>query len=272
MPAGARGAPAAGGARALAARAHALRRGRPAPRGRPRRAARGGEPAAPAAHAALAAARHAHATLVAASPEDWKPDDGAGGPVLLPWIYETIPAAAPWQERSDLLFVPGLQPAPAVDALLWLRDELLPRLTDALGPLRVFVPAWPALRPLLEHDPRLQPLPDAALEAARPFDRFRVALAPLRFGGGVAGRIQPALAAGLPCVASPAAARPLPDALRSSLSLAGDPAGFTREVVRLYRDADAWNGASTTGRSAVDALFGFARARERMRALLASRP
>lgn len=227
----------------------------------------GGEPKGPLGRAARAAAALADVTLVAANPEDWKPDDGAG-PALLSWIYDTRTTPAPRAARRDLLFVPGLQPAPAVDALLWLRDELLPRLAAELGPLRVAVPAWPALRPLLVGDERLLPLSDAALEAPRAFDGYRVALSPLRFGGPVAGRLQPALAAGLPCVASPSAARGLPARVRDALAIAADGTGLVREIARLYRDDAAWERATAEGRAAIGALFGFERARERMRTLL----
>ncbi len=224
----------------------------------------------PSERAAVAAARHADVTLIAADPADWRLDAGASGALaLLPWIYDTRRTPAARDARRGILFVPGLQPDAAVDALLWLTDELLPSLVPALGALQIHVPAWPALRPLIRRDPRLEPLSDEALESRQLFDRFVLGVAPLRLGAGVSGRLQPALAAGLPCVATPAAARGMGSAIRETLTIAADADALVREVVRLHEDAKTWERASRAGIAEVEACFGFGHALERLKPLLA---
>ncbi len=221
-------------------------------------------------NAAMQAARNAGATVVTANPDDRPAEgEGSGGPVLLPWIYETRRSPAPREGRQGILFVPGLQPAPAVDAVLWFTDEILPRVARTLGALRIHVPAWPSLRPLLARDPRLAPVSDEELESNRLFDRFVLGVAPFRLGAGIAGRLQPAMAAGLPCVATPRAAAHMAPTVREQLTIATSAEDLARQVLRIYEDVGAWERASRAGIAAVEALFGFETARERMRALLA---
>lgn len=221
-------------------------------------------------NAAMEAARNAHATVTTVNPDDGTTNaEESGEPVLLPWIYDTRRSPAPREGRHGILFVPGLQPAPAVDALLWFTDEILPRVARTLGALRIHVPAWPPLRPLLARDPRLAPLSDEELEDNRLFDRFVLCVAPFRLGAGIAGRLQPAMAAGLPCVTTPRAAGRMAPTVREQLTMATSAEGLAREVLRVYEDVGAWERASREGIAAVESLFGFEAARERMRALLA---
>jgi glycosyltransferase involved in cell wall biosynthesis len=83
----------------------------------------------------------------------------------------------------------------------------------------------------------------------------RLAIAPLRFGAGVKGKVLEAMGYGLPVVMTPIAAegthaRPNIDAL-----IATTPADFAAATVRLYHDDDLWQRLSQNGQALVAKWF-----------------
>lgn len=154
---------------------------------------------------------------------------------VVPWSYP-VGSAAPAGLGSGVLFVGGYRHTPNVDAALWLLREVmplvwreLPRLTctlvgshmpdelRALGSLRVEVPG---------QVPDLAPL----------YRQRRVAVAPLRFGAGIKGKVLEAFAAGRPCVMTPIAAEglALPEPLAALVH--DDADGLARAIVALHHD------------------------------------
>jgi GT2 family glycosyltransferase/glycosyltransferase involved in cell wall biosynthesis len=182
---------------------------------------------------------------------------------VVPWPYPVAPASEAGL-GSGVLFVGGYRHGPNVDAALWLLREVmplvwheLPRLVctlvgshmpdelRALGSLRVEVPG---------QVPDLAPL----------YHQRRVAVAPLRFGAGIKGKVLEAFAAGRPCVMTTIAAEGL--ALPGPLAalVHDDAEGLARAIVALHHDdgrcalaADAGRQLIATGYSeaAVDAAL-----------------
>ena len=124
------------------------------------------------------------------------------------------------------------------------------------GGLRVHVPECDWARGLAASRPEL--VLESELEQMRPrfADRFRVAVTATRFGPGLAGRILPALAAGLPCVASPAACSDLAAPIRASLRTADSAESFAEALVALATDPREWQHASLAVREGVAARYG----------------
>lgn len=166
--------------------------------------------------------------------------------VVLPLVYRS-PATRPgFDARRDLLFVGNFSHPPNADAMRWFAAAVLPRIRNELDvQLRVVGPgATPrtaaAWGPHVHYDgwvPDLQPLMDSS----------RVAVAPLRYGAGVKGKVGEALAMGLPCVATSIAAEGLGVVDGRHLLVADDPAGFAAAVLRAYVDLQTWERLSTAG-------------------------
>lgn len=165
-------------------------------------------------------------------------------------------------ERAGLLFVGGFQHPPNVDAARWLVEEILPRVRRERPEIELHLvgsKAPPEVRALGERPgvrfhgyvPELEPL----------LDGCRIALAPLRYGAGVKGKINQAMASGLPVVATPMAAEGM--ALRDGedVLIAEDVEGFARAILRLYQDEALWTRLSDAGLANVERHFSFAAAR-----------
>ena len=164
---------------------------------------------------------------------------------VVPWAVEPRPTAVPFAERRGLAFIGGYGHRPNVDAARFLIEAVMP----AVAALRPSIPCLLVGRGLPEN---LQVLAaQAGIEAvghvadlATVFDRVRLTVAPLAYGAGVKGKVLDSLAAGVPCVCTPAAAEglDLPEPL--ARLIADTSVGLARSIAALHQD-EALNRACT---------------------------
>jgi glycosyltransferase involved in cell wall biosynthesis len=94
------------------------------------------------------------------------------------------------------------------------------------------------------------------IEDLEPFlNRARISLAPLRYGAGVKGKVNQAMAHGLPVVATPCAAEGMFLEDGQDVLIAGDAQGFADAVIRLDQDEALWNRLARGGLANVEAHF-----------------
>ena len=212
----------------------------------------------------------ADTTLVVSSVErDLLRIDAPGADVrILSNLHQVAGHGPGWTERSDLLFVGGFRHPPNVDAVLWFAREVFPLLraeqpgiqfhcVGADVPAEISALSSQAGVRIHGHVPDLQPW----------LDRCRVSVAPLRYGAGVKGKINQAMAHGLPVVATSAAVEGMH--LHDGIDvLVADSAGaFAQAVLRLNGDAVLWEQIATHALENVAAHFSLDAARETVREL-----
>jgi len=90
----------------------------------------------------------------------------------------------------------------------------------------------------------------------------RIALAPLRYGAGVKGKVNMAMSHGLPVVATPMAAEGMYAVDSETILLGDDAESFAAAILRLYDDESLWNRLSTAGLLNVQQHFSFEAARK----------
>jgi glycosyltransferase involved in cell wall biosynthesis len=86
-------------------------------------------------------------------------------------------------------------------------------------------------------------------------DRARISIAPLRYGAGVKGKINQAMACGLPVVATDVAAEGMDLHHGEELLVADSPQAFADAVLRLYDDESLWQRLATGGRRNIEKHF-----------------
>lgn len=169
-------------------------------------------------------------------------------------IHTVAPTPSQPEERRDILFVGNFVHMPNRDAVRHFVVDIWPEVRSHLPGVVVRlvglpVPEVSALAApdviVTGHVPDLEPFYAAS----------RLAIAPLRFGAGVKGKVLEAMGYGLPIVMTPIAAegthaRPDTDAL-----IAVAPADFARAVVRLYHDDELWQRLSQNGQVLVAKWF-----------------
>ncbi|ODU51836.1 MAG: glycosyl hydrolase family 1 [Lysobacteraceae bacterium SCN 69-48] len=141
--------------------------------------------------------------------QTWLQEHGARAQALTVPLYGYPDVAGDLSQtlatRQDILFVAGFAHPPNVDAACWLVREILPRVWARHPRVRVHLvgssPA-PEVRALANERVLVTGyVSDAELDAY--YARCRVAIAPLRFGGGMKGKVLEAMRHGLPMVTTP---------------------------------------------------------------------
>jgi O-antigen biosynthesis protein len=171
---------------------------------------------------------------------------------VIPTIYragqKTVPA-----ERRGVLFVGGYAHPPNIDAANYLARDILPFLppghditlagsnvtkeVKALESSRVTVPGY---------------LPDLT----ELYRSTRVAVAPLRYGAGVKGKVCEALAMGVPIVTTTVGAEGLGLVDGETALIRDSAASIAEAIARLCEDDQLWQELSEAGQAHIRASFG----------------
>ncbi|MDO4709193.1 MAG: glycosyltransferase [Pseudomonadota bacterium] len=171
-------------------------------------------------------------------------------------LHTLADGGLPFAARHGLVFVGGFRHPPNVDAVLWLANDIYPQLRAMLGdiPLDIIggdVPAeiaalssHPGIR-IHGHIPDITPWMNGA----------RIALAPLRFGAGVKGKVNLSMAHGQPLVATSCAVEGMQLTHAHDVLVADSAKVFADAVAQLYRDEALWNRLSENGRDNIRRHF-----------------
>ena len=172
---------------------------------------------------------------------------------IVPNIHQAREDVPGFEERrrNSLLFVGGFAHPPNGDAVLFFCRDILPMVKRALGRVEVTIIGD---RPPLEI---LDLAGDGVVIAGwvpemTPYlDSHCVAIAPLRFGAGMKGKVGQALAAGLPVVTTRVGAEGMHLEDGKAALIADSPSAFAEAVVRLCTDGELHRDLSQGGRSHV---------------------
>lgn len=185
-------------------------------------------------------------------------------------IHEAAVAVPGYEGRRDMLFVGGYRHPPNVDAAVWFVGEVWPLIRPRLPGARIFLVGsqMPAqVKALagggveaLGHVPDL----DALL------GRCRLALAPLRYGAGVKGKINTAQAHGVPVVGTSVSVEGMHLEPGRDVLIGDTPEAFADAVVAAYSDAELWGRLSRGGLANVERYFSRAVARAQVGLMLAA--
>jgi len=178
----------------------------------------------------------------------------------------------PLAHRHDLVFVGGFRHPPNVDAVQWFVTDVFPLVRARLPEVRLNciggdVPAEIAALAsnpgvlVHGHVPDIDPYMDGA----------RIAIAPLRYGAGVKGKVNLSMAHGQPVVATASAVEGMHLRDGEDVLVGNDPQAFADAVVRLYTDAALWERLSRNGIANVERHFSLDAARDVVRRVLLDR-
>lgn len=197
---------------------------------------------------------------------------------LIPNIHEVREGAPSFAERrpNSLLFVGGFAHPPNVDAMLFFCGEILAPLRRRVGPVELtIIGAHPP--------PEIAALAGEGVviagwvpEMGPYLDSHCVAIAPLRFGAGMKGKVGQALASGLPVVTTSIGAAGMDLEDGKSALIADTPEAFAEAVARLCTDPQLYGDLQAAGlahvRSRWDVAAGEARLLAAVESLRGLRP
>ena len=198
----------------------------------------------------LAVIASADTTLVVSAVErEVLAADAPGARVeVLSNLHSVAGPGLPFEERHDLVFVGGFRHPPNVDAVRWFVSEVLPRVRERLPEVRFHcigadvpadIEALAALPGVEVHGyvPDIKPYMDGC----------RLALAPLRYGAGVKGKVNLSMAHGQPVIATGCAAEGMHLVDGRDVLVADGAEAFANAVVRAYGDRALWERLASGG-------------------------
>jgi len=172
-----------------------------------------------------------------------------------------------FEDRRGLLFVGGFNHRPNTDAVVWFVREVLPLVRQKLPDVDFTIAGAnppPEVTDLVNTDSHVRVtgrISDEALAAL--YEQSRVAVAPLRFGAGVKGKVVESLMKGLPMVTTTVGSQGLA-CIGDGLSCAEEPADFASRIVRLHTSRSAWENQRRAGQAFFAESFLEPRIRERL--------
>ncbi len=181
-------------------------------------------------------------------------------------LHEIAGPGLPFALRRDLVFVGGFRHPPNVDAIAWFVASVFPLIRERLpglsfhcigGDVPPQILACGRVDGVVIHDhvPDITPWMDGC----------RIAVAPLRYGAGVKGKVNLSMAHGQPVVATTCAVEGMHLGDGFDVLVADDAEAFAEAVVRLYQDQPLWSALSRNGLDNVSRHFSLDAARDTVR-------
>ena len=175
---------------------------------------------------------------------------------LLSNVHRTSDELSGVEDRAGILFVANFNHVPNVDGLEWFLREVHPLIAEGLENLTISIVGSP--RP---EDIENQKLPGVEVlgwveDLAPLYAATRVAIAPLRYGAGVKGKVGEAWSHGVPTVLTAVAAEGMDVVHGVNGLVADDPAEFAQCIVNICRDDVLWNKISSGGQRHVESRLG----------------
>jgi GT2 family glycosyltransferase/glycosyltransferase involved in cell wall biosynthesis len=185
-------------------------------------------------------------------------------------VHEVTGSQRPWTERKDIFFVGGYQHPPNVDAATWFVSSIWPLVHEQLPEIQFHLIGSKANEQVSSlHGNGVQF--HGFVKSLEPWlDGCRLAVAPLRYGAGVKGKVNLSMSRGQPVVATPMAVEGIFAKPGDDILVAENAEDFAAEVVRLYRDEQLWNRISVAGLENVRQYFSVEAARLSLQNLLKS--
>ena len=184
-------------------------------------------------------------------------------------IHASRSGGPSFRDRTGLIFVGSWNHPPNGDAVTWFLDEVLPLVRVDLPEIDVHIVGSDQPAGLAAGDPRVH-CHGWVEDLDSLYDTVRVAIAPLRFGSGIKGKIGEALSRGVPAVTTTVGAEGFQFASGYELIVADSAHEFAAQVMRLHTDEDHWASHACEGMTAMDSLLGREVARRQLVELLDS--
>jgi glycosyltransferase involved in cell wall biosynthesis len=172
-----------------------------------------------------------------------------------------------YRKRRDIMFVGGYQHPPNIDAIVWFSKQIFPLIREHLD-IQLHIIGSKATKEIeaLHGDGVVF---HGFVEDIEPFiDGCRIAVAPLRYGAGVKGKVNMSMSYGQPVVATSVAAEGMYAKHGHDVLIADTEAAFAEAVIELYNDSKLWNKLSKNGLKNVEKWFSFNAAQQAIKTIL----
>ncbi len=175
---------------------------------------------------------------------------------LLSNMHSPITAKKSVHQRTEILFVGNFHHRPNLDAIKWFLSDVYPLIQQKAGDVPVTIIGAPLPAELESSSQPEVTLVGWADELEMYYSRARLAIAPLRFGAGVKGKIGEAWSHGVPVVMTDIGAEGMHVLHEENALIANTASDFAEATLQLLTDDELWEKLSIRSSLHVEAHFG----------------
>jgi GT2 family glycosyltransferase len=179
---------------------------------------------------------------------------------------------APFVSRKGLLFLGNFEHEPNIDAVRWMIEEIMPRLRERLAGVVLHVVGYAGIEALEGCTSEDVHVHGFVADLEPVLRDVKLALAPLRYGAGVKGKINMAMSHGVPVVTTPIGAEGMALINRRDAMIADGREAFVDAIAELYENEQLWMTLSENGLENVRCYFSVEAARLALQRILATKP
>ena len=174
---------------------------------------------------------------------------------VIPIIHRVSCGTAPFLRREGMVFVGNFGHQPNIDGVLYFVREILPLVRLRLPAVRLHVVGDNAPETVLALAGDAVIIEGWIPDLRLMLEQCRVAVAPLRYGAGLKGKVGESMAAGLPVVCTTIAVEGMPVLDGRDVLIADKPADFATKVADVYECEALWRAISSQGRLTAGASY-----------------
>lgn len=184
-------------------------------------------------------------------------------------IHEIHGCHKDYHQRRDIVFIGGYQHTPNVDGICWFVADIWPKIHNQLPEVVLHIVGSKAPDKVKQLGRQAGIQFHGFVEDIAPMmTDIRIAVAPLRFGAGVKGKVNMSMSYGQPVVGTTVAVEGMFTRHGEDVLMADDADAFAEQVIQLYQDEALWQRLSTGGLNNVEQYFSFRAAKNVMADLL----
>ena len=187
---------------------------------------------------------------------------------VLPLVYGVSGTEVGYENRKDLVFLGGGHHPPNRDAVNFFCTEVMPRLLEDLPEVRLHVVGGNHSDDILQLASRSVVIHGFVEDLSGLLDKMKVAIAPMRFGAGMKGKVCSTLGAGLPNVLTSIAAEGLGIENMQNSMIADTADEMVIAILNLYNNQKLWEIISSSGIKHIDKLNGAYSSHQKLKAIL----
>ena len=189
---------------------------------------------------------------------------------VLPLVYGVRGTEAGFRNRKDLVFVGGGHHPPNIDAIKFFCMEVMPRLLAQLPEIKLHIVGANHSDDILSLASESIIIHGFVEDLSGLLDQMKIAIAPIRFGAGMKGKVCSTLGAGLPNVLSSIAAEGLGIINMKNSMIADTVDEIVIAILSLYGNQKLWDTISSSGVKHIEQLNGAYSSYQKLKAILYS--
>lgn len=183
-------------------------------------------------------------------------------------VPDVLPDPPDFTARRDLIFIGIFRHHPNLDGVLWFLENVWPLIRVKEPELKFHVVGNYPPPELLKYDGVEGVIVEGHVPDLMPLlTSCRVAVAPLRYGAGVKGKVALAMSAGLPNVCTSVGAEGMHIENGRQALVADTAEGFAEAVLRLNGNSALWRKISAAGLELAEEKYGERAGREQLKAI-----